>query len=165
LREDARAYVDRFEHEWNGATKNGMPAYLVGADYVKTFCSNKRLDDLEIKVHLSCPAKLYVFFDRRLEAPDWLRETFRETPDTIGLDCGRMQNLKRAYQAAKGPGESIDVTFSVWERVLPEAGIVTLGANSNNISSSAMYGIAAVPLGQPGPPGQAGPLGQSADGK
>src|SRR4051812_24310072 len=34
LEEDALAYVDRPAHDWNGVAKSGMPAYLVGADYI-----------------------------------------------------------------------------------------------------------------------------------
>jgi hypothetical protein len=58
--EDARAFADRPFHEWNGYEAKGMPSYLVGGDYVKTFNDDKITEDLVIDVNLSRPATLYV---------------------------------------------------------------------------------------------------------
>lgn len=150
LQEDARAFVDRPTCEWNGVTDSGMPAYLIGADYVKTFCNYKRRDDLEITVRLGRPAKLYVFFDRRLPVPDWLEENFQSTGDLIGLDHSRGSRKGKRNTLAQGAGMSIDNTFLVWERFVTEPGIITLGPNSDNVAASSMYGIAAIPLLQTG---------------
>ncbi len=67
LTEDVKAYVDR-PHEWNGVTVNGLPEFLIGADYVRTFNDYKYSNELEIKVELARPANLYVFFDQRVPA-------------------------------------------------------------------------------------------------
>lgn len=64
MREDAPAFVDR-PHQWNGRNSNGMPDYLVGGDYVKTFNDDKVTGGLQIEVTLDCPATLYVLLDRR----------------------------------------------------------------------------------------------------
>src|SRR5262249_14448522 len=66
MQEDAKAFADREEHEWNGATTDGMPSYLVGGDYVKTFNNDKVKRDIEITVTLDRPSKLYVLFDKRI---------------------------------------------------------------------------------------------------
>lgn len=149
LREDAKAYVDRPEHEWNGVTQNGMPAYLVGADYVKPFNSDKVESAIEISVTLGRPATLYVFFDDRVKnVPGWLQKHFRKTGDKIGLDGGDWSGSKIHSRRGDGPGVSIDDQFSVWELVVKEPGVVKLGPNTSKTSmrSIGMYGIAAVAL-------------------
>jgi ferric-dicitrate binding protein FerR (iron transport regulator) len=149
LREDALAYVDRPEHQWNGVTREGILKYLIGADYVKTFSGDKERKDREIRVTLSRPAELYVFFDTDLKPPDWLRTGFRKTNKTIGMDLGPWPEIKRPVQAAKGPGNSIDHVFTIWERTVKSPGVVTLGPNGAHKASKPfpyMYGIAAVAL-------------------
>jgi hypothetical protein len=149
FREDAYAYVDRPEHQWNGITKAGIPKYLIGADYVKPFNDDKVQRNIEIKVTLACPAKLYVFLDNRLRQPPWLAKGFRKTKDKIGLDVGKWGSGDKNYSQGDGPGNSIDNRFTIWERTVSEAGVVTLGANGlKSSTTSAMYGIAAVALDQ-----------------
>jgi hypothetical protein len=143
--EDARCYVDR-AHEWNGIDSEGMPKYLIGADYVKTFnCSRRKRSDMKITIYLRCPSKVYVIFDDRLPVPKWLTSTFRNTGDKVGMDGAAFDRNGR--RVAIGAGSSIDDRFSVWERVVSEAGKLTLGYNSDRSNrESAMYGIVAVPL-------------------
>jgi hypothetical protein len=148
LQEDALCYVDRLETQWNGVTGEGIPSYLLGADYVKTFNADKRRKDVRIKVTLSQPARLFVFFDDRLEVPAWLKKQgFRPTEDQIGSDFGPYGVNSYNYAAAVGAGNSIDATFTIWEKVVTRPGTVTLGHNpGQDVHSSSMYGIAAVPL-------------------
>jgi ferric-dicitrate binding protein FerR (iron transport regulator) len=150
MREDARAYVDRQEHEWNGLTQHGMPKYLVGADYVKPFNGDKLQRDLEVEVTLKCPARLFVIWDDRLPPPAWLKRDFERFGDRIGLDMGKSYTDQgepiTTNEKDTGPGKSIDQAFSVWEKRVREAGVVKLGATGANSSRSAMYGIAAVRL-------------------
>jgi hypothetical protein len=151
LREDALAYVDREAHEWNGITARGMPSYLVGADYVKMFSDDKGRRDIEISVTLSCPAKLFVFHRDNLPKPDWLMENFRDTGERIGLDVAPWKSAKRVYgkdkyRRGKGPGNEVDYTYSIWERVITDPGVVQLGANTTYATWAGMYGIAAVRL-------------------
>jgi hypothetical protein len=155
LREDALAYVDRIGHEWNGVTKAGMPRYLLGADYVKTFIEDRTQKKMEISVTLSCPARLFVFFDKRVLVPEWVRTAFRPTLDVIGLDLGPIPKPRggvEMHARGKGPGASIEVEFAVWERIVEEPGVVTLGPNKSPTPNSAMYGIAAIALETHEPP-------------
>ena len=154
MKEDALAHVDRLQHNWNGlSSMSGMPKYLIGADYVKTFCDDKRRvdHDFQLTVVLARPAKLYVLFDKRLEPPSWLVKSFRRTDDCLGLDAGKWHALdeKRGHlgETGKGPGESIDIEFVVWERLVDKPGTIELGANGVNRKKRAftnMYGVAAV---------------------
>lgn len=148
LREDALAFVEWPEHEWNGATAAGLPKYLQGADYVKTFDTDKLRQDVEIRVTLNAPARVFVFYDERLQPPRWLEEGFRKTADVVGLDAGRIprDGVVHFFPHDTGAGKSIEVDFHVWERVVTEPGDVLLGPNLATSDYSSMYGIAAIRL-------------------
>lgn len=150
LKEDALAYVDRHRHEWNGVDARGLPAYLLGADYIKTYNIDRRRRQMQVEVTLGQPAKLYVFFDARLPIPDWLSNDFRETGDKIGLDLGAYASPDGRYVIREptgvGPGNSVDAEFTIWVRDCHEPGPVTLGPTAGATNRSAMYGIAATPL-------------------
>jgi hypothetical protein len=152
LAEDAKAFVDR-SHEWNGAIQEGLPDYLVGADYVKTFNDDKITPDLVIELELTGPSAVYVFLDKRLTPPSWLVEQFNETGDIVGID---ESSNKQTDPAQVGPGISIDQTLSVWRFVAEQGGVVYLGPNGTPpphdpaeaiYVPSNMYGIAVVRLG------------------
>lgn len=155
LCEDALSYADR-EHQWNGITNAGMPKYLVGADYIKTFNDDNNQAARKIFVTLARPAKLYVFLDVRATVPDWLKQQFRDTGDRIGLDAA--PNTMKEFRdrtLMSGAGNSIDEQLAIWECIVSEPGVVALGNNPDPISievnpfGPAMYGIAAVPLDVP----------------
>ena len=118
MREDALAYADRPQHEWNGVDAKGMPPYLIGADYVKTFNSDKMRNDVEISVSLAGPARLFVLLDNRVPPPAWLRKSFRDTGDDIGMDCGsfELEGTSFVFDHGTGPGKSVEASHSVWER-------------------------------------------------
>ena len=156
MREDARAFVDREEHEWNGIDSTGMPTYLVGGDYVKTFNNDKCSKDIEIVVSVAMPCHLYILFDERIDPPGWLRERFRNTGDLIGVDNGPwVYNGVPSTDdfPSVGPGLSIDSSMTIWVREITQPGPVTLGATETPHDDLNMYGIVAVPLSQGGPSG------------
>ena len=149
MREDALAYVDRPEHDWSGVDKSGMPPYLLGADYVKPFNSDKMRSDVKISVTLACPARLFIFADDRVTPPQWLRDGFRDTGDDIGHDVGRYVLDGEQFfrlNRGKGPGNSIDSRCSIWEQIVRQPGTIELGPNSGSSDLTAMYGIAAIRL-------------------
>lgn len=171
LQEDVLAYSDNPHHQWNGLTARGLPAFLRGADYIKTFNDYRYIEDFQMKIELAQPANLYIFLDDRVEAPEWLKANFEDTGVDIGLDEGpwmlraeelllnevERENLRKAdvNKTAKGGGNSIDNLFSVWRRRCVDGGTVSLGHAGDlgydrlGISGKpgrAMYGIAATPL-------------------
>lgn len=152
MREDALSHVDRVAHEYNGLTVDGMPEYLLGADYVKVFNNDKSLNSLAIEVTVSRPALVYILLDDRHSPPDWLANRFTDTGDNIGLDNGPFQTTGTAWHnkgpSGVGPGESIDDTLSIWVAEVTEPGIVRLGAVGSDleVEGANMYGVAATPL-------------------
>jgi ferric-dicitrate binding protein FerR (iron transport regulator) len=147
LNEDAPCFVDR-SHEWNGVDEKGLPNFLLGADYVMPFNSDKFIGDLQVDVRVSRPATCYVFFDDNMSPPEWLRKNFKRTTFHVGMDSAPTM-WHKDHVLATGAGKSIDFTFSVWSRDIPQRGIVTLGgvdppeagARSRGFN---MYGIAVV---------------------
>jgi hypothetical protein len=151
LREDAVAYVDR-THEWNGVDEKGIPEFLVGADYVRTFNDDKRRREMEIMVEISRPVDLYVFWDERQPPTKWLQNKFTDTGLKIGLDEASFKNPKSdneisnpTYSTEIGAGKSIDHRYSIWRRViLSPCEVLLKGPQKIGKTDVAMYGIAAV---------------------
>ena len=97
----------------------GMPGYLLGADYVKTFNDDKINREVEIRLTLARPAILYVLLDKRSPVPDWLRARFFNTGDEIGLDGGKYSRFGERKYIAAGAGKSIDDVFTIWRLDVP----------------------------------------------
>jgi hypothetical protein len=157
--EDCRAYVDR-EHEWNGITEAGLPDFLVGGDYVMTFNEDKTDTEFELTVELAQPANLYVLFDNRVPAPEWLVRDFVDTGVDIGLD---EVHLHVNMESATGSGKSLDQFYSVWKREVRDPSSILLGPLGHEtytqparVVQRGMYGIVATPLA----PGKAETTGQ-----
>lgn len=156
LAEGVEAYVGP-RHIWKGRTAMGLPSYLRGADFVRTFMSDHRKQDLTITVKLSKPAILYVLFECRPqqwkwrqagnveEVPKWLSQGFHKTGDAVGLDDAAQLGPGETMSAQPGQGHL--VTFDVWELKVDEPGEVTLGPPTGSDGwVNWMYGIAAKPL-------------------
>ncbi len=153
MQEDALAFVDR-DYQWNGVDANGIPDYLLGADYVKTFNDDKVVPDLVITISFEGPAMLYLLVDDRLRQTDWLTSQFEDTGDNIGVDEGHhFPNDVRRLD--RGPGVSIDQVHSIWKRRVARGETISIGplgplspeASIRGTKASLnMYGIVAVPL-------------------
>jgi hypothetical protein len=151
MQEDAKAFVDRDEHEWNGFDAGSMPRFLSGGDYVKTFNSDKFGRDIEIFVTIEHSCKLYILLDDRIEPPAWLVKRFRDTGLDIGVDVGRFyRDVDNVFMDDRlpgvGPGVSVDDRVSIWECDILAPEVVHLGATGATHRWVNMYGIVAVPL-------------------
>ena len=158
LQDGARAYVDRL-HEWNGATAEGMPRELVGADYIQMFNNDKCRTDFRLDIKLACPADLYVFIDDRVQVPEWVARQFEPTGWKIGMHESprpRVTVRRQSGEAALAdPAKQIDNTFSVWRLFVARDQTIELGSSRKYDpkrirplgpwSQTSMYGIAAVP--------------------
>ncbi len=153
MQEDAKAFVDRDEHEWNGIDVDGMPKFLIGGDYVKTFNNDKFGRDIELFVTVEHPCKLYILHDDRVTPPAWLVKRFHDTGFDVGMDVGRFYRLwdgklMEDRLPGVGPGVSVDDTISVWECDIKAPEVVHLGATEAVHRFVNMYGIVAVPLSE-----------------
>jgi hypothetical protein len=156
LREDALAFSDNPYHQWNGLTADGLPDFLLGADYIKTFNHYRYLRDFKMTIEFARPATLYVFADNRIAPPAWLVEQFEDTGVDIGLDEGPwLDSIPEEFRkfdvnkTAVGAGKSIDNVYSVWRRRCADGKPITLGDagdRGEGESGRAMYGVAATLL-------------------
>jgi hypothetical protein len=148
LREDAPCFVDR-GHQWNGRDADGIPEFLLGADYIMPFNDDKFISDLKVDVTIARPSTLYIFIDDNMPVPEWLQKEFKDTGVDIGLD-GATTVWHKDHALGVGAGASIDFPFSVWSREVPKAGKVHLGGvnppeGKTRSQGFNMYGIAVVP--------------------
>jgi hypothetical protein len=145
LEDDARAYVDA-PHEWNGLTSDGLPEFLLDADYVMTRNDYRYINEFEMTVELAHPAMVYVFFDRRVPPPQWLTDQFENTGVDIGLDEGPWNPGDTKHTLGVGGGESIDNVFTVWSKRCEKPETLKFGSMGKKPGARAMYGIAAKSL-------------------
>jgi hypothetical protein len=147
--EDARAFVDR-AYEWNGLDANGLPSFLMGADYILPFNDDKGRQ-LRITLSLARPATVYVLFDDRGTPPKWLARAFVNTGFKVGMDedQGPAGVVRPEFAVGKGPGTSVDYAFSIWKQDVNAAGRIELGSREGPRGSRSMYGIVLVPLNVP----------------
>jgi ferric-dicitrate binding protein FerR (iron transport regulator) len=149
LDEDTLAYVDRV-HEWNGIDAEGLPGFLKGIDYVRTFNDFKYAQNLKIELELTKPATVYIFFDDRVPPPDWLKASFVDTGVNIGLDEGPWSYVDANLgvitdpnaRVGIGAGASVEQTFSVWKRECLTPETLVLGPLGEHVGARAAYGIA-----------------------
>jgi hypothetical protein len=107
--EDVLCYTDR-THQHNGPTAAGLPAGLVGADYVMPANDSKDTAGYRMDVTLKATASLCVLLDNRFAGPPaWFSDGAGLDFADTGLDAGIDENGDGV-----GPGASIQNTFSVW---------------------------------------------------
>jgi hypothetical protein len=161
MNEDAQSFADRL-HQWNGVDGKGIPSYLLGGDYVKTFNDDKVVDELEIVLTLDKPCMLYILMDTRTPAPPWLTAHFTNTGDVIGVDQmsplpveGLPAPHDSKYYLGDGAGRSVDKVHAVWQCKVVKPGEIVLGPNGLLLQETKeagvsagvnMYGIVVVPL-------------------
>jgi len=142
--EDARAYVDR-PYQWNGLNSEfGLPQFLRNADYVMPFCDDKLSKQLEVRLGIGRPARVYVLIDDRVELPQWLVDGFQDTGYDVGVD--ESATAASWLSLGSGSGVSVDKCFSVWFRDVTEASTLALGSMKSPTIQSLMYCVAAIPL-------------------
>ena len=142
--EDVRAYVDR-PYQWNGLNSEfGLPQFLRNADYVMPFCDDKLSMQLEVRLGIGRPARVYVLIDDRVELPQWLVDGFQDTGYDVGID--ESATAASWCSLGSGSGVSVDKCFSVWFRDVTEASTLVLGSMKSPTIQSLMYCVAAIPL-------------------
>jgi hypothetical protein len=146
LHEDARAYTDEL-HEWNGIDTGGLPAELLGAEYLRTANADRNTASYDVTLRISRPARLYVFWSKNVTPPEWLARDFVDSGLLIGLDAVAGRGWPKT--PGVGPGKSIDIVQRVWKREITEPQVIQLGPTKQR--GTAVFGIAALPLAEASP--------------
>ena len=146
MRNDALAYTTIGRARWRPLAGQEFPAELLGADTVRTFHDDRDRWDLEIALEIAQPCTVYVMFDARNPVADWLRRDFSDTG--LQVRTGPWREVGIVEGMAPHADGGLYVTYQVWKRDVPSAGVVNLGSprTFGQPGNRAMYGIAVQPL-------------------
>jgi len=150
MEEDAQAYIDQ-KHQYNGDdlfnNKSITDICLFGLDYVQTAQADRTQPNLQIQLGLSGKRNdIYLFLDNRLgdnnrsDGPNLIAAGMLWVQDSGFVDTGADVGLDENGDG-KGPGNSIDNSFSVYKLTAYTGDSITLGPQNNGTSRN-MYGIA-----------------------
>jgi hypothetical protein len=139
--EEVLCFTDRV-HEYNGADASGLPARIVGGDYVMTANDSKNTANFKLTVRTIASCSLYVLVDNRIGTLPWMTDGVDLDFEDTGLDTGYDEGADGV-----GPGVGINQTASVFiaiDRNNADSNILAPGAyeffeGSNNN----MYGVVA----------------------
>ncbi|MBI5692147.1 MAG: FecR domain-containing protein [Verrucomicrobia bacterium] len=139
----ARAFTGVEAPAWQAVPGLSFPEELVGADVVRTFLTDKRRVDFTLTLALDGPGYVYVLHDIRRPPPAWLAHDFTDTGARV--ECGPWDPQVNIVASDAPPrGDRVFLACSVWRRVVPQAGIVTLGPprDPGVPGRNMMYGVA-----------------------
>ena len=146
MRNNALAYTTIGRARWRPLAGQEFPAELLGADTVRTFHDDRDRWDLEIALEIAQPCTVYVMFDARNPVADWLRRDYSDTG--LQVRTGPWREVGIVEGMAPHADGGLYVTYQVWKRDVPSAGVVNLGSprTFGQPGNRAMYGIAVQPL-------------------
>ena len=156
--EDAKAMTDRL-HDYNSASATvGLPAYLVGQEYVMIANNNRDNAEFSLSLAISQTSLVYLLIDNRLGDGDAANPPSFAANMKWVVDQGWIPfslNGNRAGNSAfpdeVGVDESADGTVNNWSSVygkLVTPGTLTLGAPDN--AGRNMYGVVVAAVPEPG---------------
>jgi hypothetical protein len=166
--EEVPCYVDRV-HEYNGGTTAGLPAYLVGGEYILIGNDNRDRPAFALDVTVSAPVTVHLLIDNRLTdsnssnppengAPlaSWTRMTWVGTDGFAAVKTGANRagdpNLPDEVGIDEsgdgtGPGVSIQNWYSVYSRAVPAG---TFRLKEENQPGQTIYGVVITGAGHQG---------------
>lgn len=151
----ARPFSDQPGASWQAAPGESFPAWLEGADLVRTFSADRHDAALEITLTLHHPCIVYVLLDLRKEPPGWLKRGFADTGARLRVGPWKPPGIGDGLPPdAEGRRYAL---CAVWKCEVPTPGALRLGPphRAGHGGPSTMYGLAAraLPIGEfPAPP-------------
>ncbi len=121
----ALAFTDKPNPRWAPGPKDSLPAWLRGADLVRTYHQFRLEGAYELTLTLREASAVFVLIDTRQAAPNWLKARFQDTRAWV-----RVGPWMRGLAEAEGievDSEGLPyLSFSVWRADVP-AGEFVLG--------------------------------------
>lgn len=121
MRRGALAFTDKPNPRWAPAPEDVLPAWLEGADVIRTYHNFRYVSDYELTLTLRQAATVFILIDARQPVPSWLTQRFTATGTrvTVGpwqpamlADEGIIQRADglpylefAVWRAEAGPGE------------------------------------------------------------
>ncbi len=139
MADGAPAYTDNNRLHWRALPGKEFPQELVGADTLRTFQSTRHRDSFQLQFKVTHPAIVYLVWDSRVPAPEWLQAQYAPTP--LEIQCGQWKTRNRKPKAVDLPQNSDGfLTFSVWKRQATAQETLHFGPMPR--SDRAMYAVA-----------------------
>lgn len=140
----ALAFTDKPNPRWAPMPGDTLPAWLQGADLVRTYHQFRHMRDYSLTLTLREAADVSVLIDARFEPPAWLKERFIDSGARVrvGPWMPSMTNSKGVEIGVDGQPYR---NFAVW-RTTAAAGELILGPvhleKPKDATSVLMYGVA-----------------------
>lgn len=114
LRAGSLAFTDKPNPRWAPAPGDPLPAWLDGADLVRTYHQFRHRRDYELVLTLREPATVFVLIDPRQPAPGWLTERFTDTGARVPI--GPWQQGMKGETGVDVRADGLPyLTFAVWQ--------------------------------------------------
>ena len=140
----ALAFTDKPNPRWAPMQGDSLPAWLQGADLVRTYHQFRHKRDYLLTLTLREAADVSVLIDTRQEAPAWLKERFTDSGARVRVGPWMASMTKSEGVEIGNDGEPY-LNFAVW-RATAAAGEFILGPahveEPKNPASVLMYGVA-----------------------
>lgn len=148
MHEGAIAYTDKPRPAWHAEEGAEFPAFLEGADLIRTYHQFRGRINYRLRLELRAPAEVFVLRDVRKAVPEWLASQFEDTG--VRLRVGPWHPALATEPGVLLQADEPYLIAAVWRRTAA-AGVIELGsARANNDDSpTMMYGIAVKPSSQP----------------
>jgi ferric-dicitrate binding protein FerR (iron transport regulator) len=144
----ALAFTDKPNPRWAPMPGDSLPAWLQGADLVRTYHQFRHKRDYALTLTLREAADVSVLIDARQEPPAWLKERFTDSGARVRVGPW-MQKMTETEGVEIGKDGEPYMSFAVW-RATASAGEFVLGPvheeKLKNAPSALMYGVAVKPL-------------------
>lgn len=136
------AFNDKPNPVWGPVPGEDFPAWLTGADLIRTYYHFRFIDDYQLTIDLNEPADVYLLVVSPGQIPQWVTERFEPTGQSIR--AGTWHASMATHPAATVEEDGPYLNFEIW-KCEAEAGEFQLGAPLQKRVPgvhSMMYGLA-----------------------
>ena len=148
MRDGALAFTDKPNPRWHALPGEEFPAWLQGADQIRTYYQFHNRRRYELRLALSQPATVFVLQDAGQEPLDWLQRDFVNTG--VQLEVGPWHRAIEHAPAVILKPDGPYLRVNVWKREVTQHECL-LGPPRARKSDeiTIMYGLAVKPLSAP----------------
>jgi hypothetical protein len=142
MQRGALAFTDKPNPRWAPAPGDVLPAWLEGADVIRTYHQFRSRRGFELTLTLRQAATVFVLLDTRRPAPSWLTDRFIPTGARVAVGPWQPAMLEEDGVSVRADGLPY-LEFAVW-RIDAGPGELRLGAPRDPAQNhlALMYGVA-----------------------
>ena len=142
MRPGSLAFTDKPNPRWAPGPNDPLPAWLDGADLIRTYHQFRHRKDYELVLTLREPATVFVLVDPRQPEPSWLTDRF--VPTGARVMVGPWQQAMKVESGTEVRDDDLPyLPFAIWRAEAP-AGEFRMGAprDIDRRNTALMYGVA-----------------------